>query len=168
MDCIGRTWLFLSHWDCIVIPWGHLWLLARRTGLSVPSLLHVYVLHREGMSGALTCIWCVKMYLCLSYLPLPCLFWRGNTLCPPSLSCEQTQLNPLLDLFTNQRDGNIIVLMLSTGLFLWGCCNKTSHSLKVYSFWKLKAAELTSGQAAVCASAGQMDGRGRGFWGPTL
>lgn len=64
-------------------------LLARRTGLTVPSLLCVYVLQREGMSGALTCTWCTKLYLCLSYLPLPYLFC--------SLSCEQTQLNPVLE-----------------------------------------------------------------------
>lgn len=46
----------------------------RTTGLMVPSLLQVYVLQRAGVSGALTCVKCVEMYLCASYLPLPYFF----------------------------------------------------------------------------------------------
>lgn len=146
MDCIGRTWIFLSYWDCIVIPWGHLWLLVRKTGPTAPSLLRVYVLQREGMSGALTCIWHARMYLHLSYyLPLSYLFWKGNKLFPPLLSCEQNQLNPLLERgcslviqhFTSSqiRDvGNVIILMLWTGLVYEAVVIRPSIHLKCILF----------------------------------
>lgn len=170
MDCIGRTWIFLSHWDCIVIPWGHLWLLARRTGLTVSSLLCVYVLQREGMSGALTCIWCAKMYLCLSYLPLLYLFWKGkNTLSsstfiwtnPVKSSVGKGRLfgHQTFYLFTNQREGSMIILTLSTGLFYEAVVNKTIHSLNMHSFWKLKAEEPMSGQASAHTWARWVDAR---------